>query len=305
VRQPQGAGSRQPVWSSVRIGISTACLYGFPLRYTLRLAADCGFDGIELVMAPEIRLRGAGGVERLCRAYGLDILAVHVALLPPGALKNNAKGLVDATRMAIELTAPSVVFHGPFADWATRRTQRWLDALDLCQRMADGTTTRLALENVGVYGGEESADVMGSIPILCSFARLYDLYLTLDTCHVGNSPLGLMETYVQMRPRLVNVHLSDYAQIATWTASGVHGHQLPIGRHGLYAEHQLPGEGDLPLREFLARLKQDHYAGTVNLEIGPAALRVWSPRKTRQRLGQARDFIAQARAERQPSPRVT
>ena len=284
------------MWSSVRIGISTACLYGFPLRYTLRLAAECGFDGVELVMAPEIRLRGATGVMRLCRAYDMDILAVHVALLPPGRFKNNAKGLVDATRMGLELSAPSVVFHGPFADWPTRRAQRWLDALDRCQRMVKGTATRLALENVGVYEGKESEDVLGAIPTLCSFARLYDLFLTLDTCHVGNGPLGLMDTYAQMRSRLVNVHLSDYAQIPARGAPNNPNHRLPLGRHGLYAEHQLPGEGDLPLAEFLARLKRDDYDGAVNLEIGPAALRIWSSRKTRQRLSQAREFVAQALA---------
>ncbi len=241
---------------------------------------------------------------RLCRAYEMDILAVHVPLLPPGKLKNNAKGLVDATRMALELAAPSVVFHGPFADWATKRARRWMSALDRCRRMVEGTATRLALENVGVYEGRESEDVLGPIPILCSFARLYDLHLTLDTCHVGNGPLDLMETYAQMQPHLINVHLSDYAQIKHLTASGVHNHRLPLGRHGLYAEHQLPGEGDLPLREFLARLKQDGYDGTINLEIGPAALQIWSPRKTRQRLAQARRFITEALAESQPGPRV-
>jgi sugar phosphate isomerase/epimerase len=293
------------VWPSVRIGISTACLYGFPLRYTLRLAAECGFDGIELVMAPEIRLRGATGVLRLCREYGLDILAVHVALLPPGPLKNGPKALLRATRMALELTAPSVVFHTPFADWATKRAQRWLEALDGCQRMVDGTATRLALENVGVYGGEESEDVLGPIPILCSFARLYDLHLTLDTCHVGNGPLGLMETYAQMRPRLVNIHLSDYRQIADVAASGAHNRRWPFGRHDVYAEHQLPGEGDLPLREFLARLRQDGYDGTVNLEVGPVALQVWSPRKTRQRLAQVQRFITEALAECPPNAHGT
>jgi sugar phosphate isomerase/epimerase len=284
------------VWLSVRVGISTACLYGFPLRYTLRLAAKCGFDGIELVMAPEVHLRGARGIARLCRAYGLEILAVHVGILPIGALRNNAKDIVAATRMALELAAPSVVFHGPFADWSTKRAQSWLHTLDRCQRMVDGTATLLALENISMYEGKDSADVLGPIPILCSFARLYDICLTLDTCHVGNGPLGLMETYAQMRSRLVNVHLSDYAQIATLAAPDAPNHRLPLGHHGLYAEHQLPGQGDLPLVEFLARLKHDGYGGTVNLEIGPAALGIWSPRKTRQRLEQARDFIAQALA---------
>ena len=128
----------------VRLGISTACLYGFPLDYTLGLAAECGFDGIELVMAPEASLRSPAGVARLCRAHGLDVLAVHVALFPSGPLKNSAGSLASATRFALELGSPCVVFHGPFARWASRRAQRWLTAVETCRRMVDGSPTRLA-----------------------------------------------------------------------------------------------------------------------------------------------------------------
>ncbi|MBC7234879.1 MAG: sugar phosphate isomerase/epimerase [Chloroflexi bacterium] len=273
----------------MRIGLSTACLYGFPLRHTLRTAADCGFDGIELVMTSEVWLRGAAGVARLCREYGLDVLSVHVALLPPRLPIYRDGRLRAATRMALELGSPCVVFHGPFARWDTAKTRHWLESVETCLTLVTGTGTRLALENVALYDREHSLDVLGPIPVLCSFARRYGLALTLDTCHVGNGPLDLLQVYEQMRPYLVNVHLSDYGRGPISV-----GHMPGSWYHRFIAEHQFPGEGDLPLNKFLAALAGDGYKGSINLEIGPLHLKVWSSSRTRQRLGEALAFVRQA-----------
>ena len=118
----------------MRLGISTACLYGFPLDYTLGLAAACGFDGIELVMAPEASLRSPAGVARLCRAHGLDVLAVHVALFPSGPLKNSAGSLAAVSSVVMTYFGVNYFLSGlhSYAQGDAAKVPSWVYIFALC-----------------------------------------------------------------------------------------------------------------------------------------------------------------------------
>ena len=279
----------------MRIGLSTACLYGLPLRSFLRMAASCDVDGVELVMCPEVRLRGARGIRRLLCAFGLDVLSVHVALLPPLPVRWPGDGLGVATRVAVDLGADAVVFHAPFSPWASSSTQRWLTSLDGAMGAVKGTRTSLALENVGTYGQDTDGEALSSIPELVAFAERRSISLTLDTCHVGNAAMGLLETYERVRPLLANVHLSDYGPRTD--EKRVSSRSLT---HSLRSEHRFPGAGDLPLRRFLRQLAADGYTGSINLELSPLALRLWEPRQVGERLGAAVDWVRNAIREGTP-----
>jgi sugar phosphate isomerase/epimerase len=109
--------------------------------------------------------------------------------------------------------------------------------------------------------------------------------ITLDTAHTGANGDDLLELYARVRPRLRNIHLSD------WVLSEERHHT-----------HLMPGKGTLPLAEFFGALTRDAYAGLVTLEVSPIHLHAWSLRRGRKSLAES---VATVRgylraAERQP-----
>ena len=65
----------------MQISLSTACLYIYPLRKIFEIAQRVGFDGVELVISPEVEWRGGEYIRRLSDEYALPILSVHPPLL--------------------------------------------------------------------------------------------------------------------------------------------------------------------------------------------------------------------------------
>ncbi len=265
----------------------------YPLAATLRLAAETGYDAVELVMCPEVWLRGTAPVRRVAERYGLAIPTVHQTLFSLSPSGRGAARVIDATRAAVELGVPTVVFHAPAAKrWDEPAAQRWLRAMDTAQGLAAGTGTRLALENPGAYHQGEALGVVSRIADLVACARRYDLDLTLDTCHAGTAGVDLMEAYAAMRERLVNVHLSDLRPLhLPW--------QPPLVDI-VWSHHQLPGHGHLDLAPLVARLRADRYQGSLTAEISFMALAFWSPREAMRRLRRLVSFARGSAADAMP-----
>ena len=64
----------------MRLSLSTGCLYCYPLKSVFRLAKEAGFHGLELVISPEVVLRGSGYVKTLIERYGLEVCSMHPPL---------------------------------------------------------------------------------------------------------------------------------------------------------------------------------------------------------------------------------
>ncbi|MBN1400952.1 MAG: sugar phosphate isomerase/epimerase [Anaerolineae bacterium] len=286
--------------STVKLSLSTACLFPLPLRSVCRLAAETGYQGIEWVMGPGAWLREAHALKRLAVSYDLSIYSVHQALWRPRPAGWGPERMLAAAHMALELECSRVVIHGPWvSDWSEPEAQDWLQDLEACQKRLLGTPVRLALENPGIYSALDGQNVLGSFPVLLSFARGHDLDLTLDTCHVGTRHAPLLEAYAAIRERLVNIHVSDLRE---------GHHQGSRLLRSVYAHHQLPGEGHLPLVDLLRCLTLDDYDGILTVEVSPFALRAWSSGKRRERLTRTRGYLVRnltgphAQTRRAPSP---
>lgn len=121
---------------------------------------------------------------------------------------------------------------------------------------------------------------------LTSFAQAQGCGVTLDTCHAGANGQDILACYEIVRPALVNVHLSDV-----------------VWRNGKPRTHRLPGEGELPLRAFLAALARDGYDGLITLEIHPREVGLLNRARAARRLRQAAEFVRTAIASpARPAP---
>jgi sugar phosphate isomerase/epimerase len=276
----------------MQLSLSTGCIYIYPLRSIFNIARQCDFAGVELVISPEVELRGGRYARRLAESYGLTIFSLHPPILPfPGwsDYRTTVPRLID---VALEAGAGYVILHPPRAhSLADDRGRSYVEALREGLQRTEGTDVRIALENRAFFRFSDRYYALSDLQDLRAFADELDLPLVLDTSHTATTSYSLAEAYQLLADRLVNVHLSDLRP-PPWP--------LDVSfLHTYLKHHQIPGDGQLPLANFLGRLAADEYCGPITLEISPVALRIWWPPSIKSQLARCVDYVR--RAFRAPS----
>jgi len=265
----------------MKIGLSAASLYLYPLRYTFRLAKELGFQGLELSMSLEASLRGGGYLRRLAQEHGLSLFALHPPMFSGSGGPRVEEILPRMVDLGKEAGCEMLVVHAPKAqNLKEGKGLRYLEALCWAQEDWGGD---ICLENRGFFGQEDREHVLSDLRELLGFAQEHGLFLTLDMAHAASFGYDLLEAYKICRPRLASVHLSDFRP------------QCPLGQwhwfQTFFQHHQMPGDGYLPLGALLRRLKEDGYSGPVILEVSPFALQAWWPGKARGNLKRCLAFV--------------
>lgn len=262
----------------MRISFSTATFYTRSLSYSLRLARDAGFDGVELALGVGYQLRGLQSYLRAIRAVGVPILSVHPPFLRlrvlgwPLAVTRRMTNLTSAAHL---VDAPLCVSHVPgLRSMESRRAALFERAIALGYEAVPGNVT-IALESTQYAGGARL--LLDDIATLVEYADRHNCGITLDTCHVGANGEDLLAVYEVVRPLLRNVHLSDARRVSQHVQT-----------------HIMPGEGDLPLKELLATMARDGYDGLITLELHPREVGFVGRTRNLERLRQARAFVQAA-----------
>jgi sugar phosphate isomerase/epimerase len=259
------------------LSFSTGTLYHFPLHTTFRLVREAGLDGVELVLGPEVILRGADYVRHLSRRYALPVLSLHPPIVPYPGQGHPARILPQLISLAEQVDCDLIVLHTPKTESVD--DPRWQQFVAVLLHERSGTGVRISLENGGIFRDSDKHYILHDLRRLRAFADRHDLPLTFDTSHAGTSDDELIEAYAAVNGRVVNVHLSDLAKrplFPDWP---------PL--YTFFRHHQLPGEGMLPLAEFMRVLAASDYSGPVTLEVSPVALKAWSPSRVREGLAKA------------------
>jgi len=271
----------------MELSLSTGCIYIYPLRSIFNIARKCGFAGVELVVSPEVELRGGRYAHCLAESYGLTIFSLHPPILPfPGwsDYRTTVPRLID---VALEAGAGYVILHPPRAhSLADDRGRSYVEALREGLQRTEGTDVRIALENRAIFRSSDRHYALSDLRELRAFADELDLPLVLDTSHTATTSYSLAEAYHTLADRLVNVHLSDLRS-PPWL--------LDVSYlHTYLKHHQIPGDGQLPLADLLGRLAADEYCGPITLEISPVALRIWWPPSVKTQLARCVAYVRQA-----------
>jgi sugar phosphate isomerase/epimerase len=278
--------------SDLKVSLSTASLYIYPLRKTFELAKAAGFDGVELVVGPEVEWRGGQYIKRLSQEYGLPVLTVHPPLFAiPGWSKSQITiepYLDKLSGIAREVGAPVIVLHMPRTRRIDDRIGRgFVSKLLSARARLDGTGPRLALENSPKFRDRDAGYALRSLPDLRGFADMHDFPMTLDTAHIGTWNMDLIHALGYFDGRLANVHFSDLREVPGWVM------KLPQ-LHSYLRQHQMPGSGFLPLKEFLRELDLRGYQGPITYELSPLALQFWSFRRAGGKLRECVGFVHEA-----------
>jgi sugar phosphate isomerase/epimerase len=224
---------------------SSAAFFSRPLSWTFRLAADCGYQGVEVMVTKDAESQDPARIRALSEEYGLAVGALHAPclLLTRKVWGTDPIGKIDRSlEVAADAGIQVVVMHPPYR-WQSGY-RRWL--VEELPKVEERTGVAVAVENmfpVRVAGrnvtfhANQDLEQLEGIP-----------HLALDTSHAavaGHDPVGVRRTFGE---RLRHVHLSDNA------GKGWDSH-LP------------PGKGILDLDGFLTDLASTDYAGAVSLEV--------------------------------------
>jgi sugar phosphate isomerase/epimerase len=269
------------------IALSTGSLYSYGLARVFELAAEAGFDAIEVMVDDRWDTRQPAYLRRLSQASGLPIAAVHNPFLPyvPGWPSDPLGRLRLSAALAREVGAPLVVTHLPLRIWGARveligfKAKRLMVPIPL---PGESDYRHFLLNGPARFEAEEAIVVaVENMPVkrllgweldICALNRVEFLamlpHLTLDTTHLGTRGLDPLAVYERLKEHVAHVHLSDFKE----------------------TEHLLPGDGHLPLGQLLERLTRDGYGGAVTVELGPEALYAEDEARVKERLRQALVF---------------
>ncbi|HJV35172.1 sugar phosphate isomerase/epimerase [Geomonas sp.] len=234
----------------MRISMSAGTLFIFPLEKVLAMAAEVGFDGVELVINREFQKVNA---RRLVKelAQTLPILSIHAPFMAIDGWGNQIDSLKRCVEIAVDCGVPLINFHPPSWLGGEIGYWRWLYRINDFQKEIGGDQVALTLENMPWTGKYKiNGYILAETGKLIDFLQERNLYLTFDCTHMGSGRANFINDFYLCynSGRIRNIHFSDYG----------HGRQ-----------HLLPGHGILPLTRFLNHLRNTAYNETLTLELSP------------------------------------
>lgn len=274
----------------MKILFSTGSLWSYSLERCFELAAEAGYDGLELMIDQRWESRQADYLRRLVDRFRLPILAVHSPFWPavPGWPDDQPGRITLSLRLAEQFGAGVVVHHLParVAHWLVMAGsrlfavpvpgrnpetgyRRWLETA--YPTLQAQTSVKLCIENMPAYhrlGRRWNLHHWNRPEQIIRFP-----HLTLDTTHLGTWGLEPLTIYPQLKGQVSHIHLSNYN-----------------GR-----EHRLPDDGRLGLDRLLNHLADSHYPGTISLELYPETLQAGqSDSRVLEQMALALDYCRRA-----------
>ncbi|MBW1993798.1 MAG: sugar phosphate isomerase/epimerase, partial [Deltaproteobacteria bacterium] len=252
------------------IALSTGSLYNYGTARVFALAAEIGYDGIEVLIDGRWDTRHADYLRRLSSDHRLPIVSFHSPFVPDvqGWPFTQIERLKKTAELAKDLSVPLVVAHLPmriYGIWGQmnffnnrrfmlpmpflKQGKYYRFLLKGClQHIERSCGIKVALENMPVHrflGFRINLYWFNDLEGLRRFA-----HLTLDTTHVVTSGYDPLEVYTRLKQRIVHLHLSNYDG----------------------TEHRSPVKGKLALARLLQQLAIDGYGGVISVEASPDAL---------------------------------
>jgi len=261
----------------MRVSIAVGALTFYPIETTLAYAGASSADGVEVLVDRTVLTLGPEQVDRLALARGAPILTVHSQLhFREKSLATKITDDVASINFAAALpTCEAIVLHPPLTGQRpSADLNHWLEAISAARARGPKPDLCLGIENRGENHDGTEQQYLDDPSRLRRVVEEWDMSITLDIAHAASHGQDIVEAISICIPRLANVHLSD-----------VHKRKMRGGiRNGLLRDHQMPGEGVLPLDRVVTALHAGRYQGALTVELSPYSLHAWWPASARRRV---------------------
>jgi sugar phosphate isomerase/epimerase len=233
----------------IPVGLSTASVWPQPAEAAFALAAELGYDGVEVMVWADPVSQDVPALRRLSHRYHVPVLAVHAPCLLITQRVWSPDPVVRLRRSvsaAKALGARTVVLHPPFR-WQRRYAERFAA---LVRGLETSSGLAIAVENmfpVRPLGRGRQVQVSAFRPSIDPTDIGLPHY-TLDLSHTAAAHLDALEMAKRMGDGLTHIHLAD-------------GNGAPKD------EHLVPGRGSQPCAELCQQLARNSFGGQVVLEV--------------------------------------
>jgi sugar phosphate isomerase/epimerase len=227
------------------VALSTASVYPEPTRAAFEVAAELGYDGVELMVWSDPVSQDVPAVARLAQRFGVPVLAVHAPCLAvtQRVWSSDPIGRIRRSVAAADvLEASTVVLHPPFR-WQRRYAAQFEAEV---ARAGEHAGVALAVENMFPIVRSGVRTVLytpGFDPTEVGYA-----HYTLDLSHTAAAAVDALAMLDRMGSGLRHVHLAD-------------------GSGAPRDEHLVPGRGIQPCAQVCERLAETGFAGVVAVEV--------------------------------------
>ncbi|WP_136313314.1 sugar phosphate isomerase/epimerase family protein [Actinomyces procaprae] len=258
--------------ASIQVGLSTSSVYPGEVEDTFALAAQLGYDGVEVMVWAERATQDAEALSALVRRYGVPVLAVHAPtlLLTRAVFGADPWGKVDRSiELARALGASNVVLHPPFF-WQTRYARSFVAGVAQRESAAG---VHLCVENMFTWrprNAHSTRDFQAYFPTWDPVGQGYRS-VTLDISHAATSGSDALAMARALGPTLRHVHLTD-------------------GVPGFRDDHLLPGQGDQDCAGVLRHLVHTGFGAAGGQVVVEVNTRTMSADQRREGLASALAF---------------
>lgn len=227
------------------MALSTASVWPESIVVAFELAAEIGYDGVEVMVWGDPISQNVAALAALAARHRIPVLALHAPCLLITQrvwTADPAQRLDRTVQAAAELDVGTVVVHPPF------RWQRVYAAGfgDQVAALEDSTGVTVAVENMfPLRRGRLTVSSFAPSPDPTDTG--YSHY-TLDLSHTATAQVDAVAMAQRMGARLAHLHLAD-------------------GSGAPRDEHLVPGRGSQPCAEVCRWLAAQGFTGSVVLEV--------------------------------------
>ena len=240
------SGSVGPgVAGGIAVGLSTMSVFPDGIESAFAMAADLGFDGVEIMVWSDSATRDVDLISNLSRRHDMPVLSVHA---PTTLLTQGVWGRDPWTRLrrsaehAEALGADVVVVHPPFR-WQREYGSDFAEGI---ARFGDEHHVDFAVENMFPWR-VGSARLEAYAPGWDPTDHSYE-HVCLDFSHAATAQEDSLQLTHLWGDRIRHIHLGD-------------------GSGSLKDEHLPPGRGNQPCAEVLQHLATRNWRGHVVAEV--------------------------------------
>ncbi|MGA7203328.1 MAG: TIM barrel protein [Specibacter sp.] len=229
----------------IPVALSTASVYPLSVHDGFAVAADLGYDGVEVLVTHNGDSQDARALNMLAERYDQPILAIHApTLLLTQQVWGSAWNKVQrSAQMAVDVGADVVVVHPPFR-WQNDYAETFSHGV---RDIADAFGIRIAVENMypwRVRGREAMAYLPHWDPVPLDYADV-----TWDFSHAATASASSLDAVRALGSRLRHIHLTDGISPSTKD------------------QHMIPGHGTQECVEVLQHIANNGFDGAVVAEI--------------------------------------
>lgn len=228
-----------------RVALSTSSVYPAKVVDGFRIAAELGYDGVEVMVYTDPVSQDADALRDLVQRHQLPIVSIHAPtlLLTQRVMHSAPWPKID---MSIDLAravgAETVVAHPPFR-WQRVYAREFVDGVAVREH---DTGITLAVENMYPWRAGQR-DVQAYLPGWDPVVQPYG-HVTLDLSHAATARVDSLDMARALGDRLAHVHLTD-------------------GLGSALDEHLVPGRGSQPAAQLLEHLTTSGFGGDVVVEV--------------------------------------